>query len=166
MFNLLKENVNNNWTLGGLPAEVKSAWADFTSEVDEIKVALFEKLSALNAKRTDKEDRTKVYQKHELIVFGVTTYAINNALKAIEKSGEYIYEATDEVENVDEENEVRANIFFEELGNTSVENIFTLFAAIEQVELIHEELYLLENEDDEESDEETHEETHEENHYQ
>lgn len=163
---MLKEKVNNNWTLGGLPSEVKNEWANFRSEVSEIKVALFEKLSSLNAEQTDKENKTKVYQKHELIVFGVTTYAINNVLQAIEKSGEYVYEETDEINNADEENRNRANIFFDELGNTSVENIFTLFAAIEQVELIHESLYVVGNEDDDEVDEENYEETHEENYHQ
>lgn len=163
---MLKENVNNDWNLGNLPTEVKNDWANFTSKVEDIKVALFEKLSSLNAEQTDREDGTKVYQKHELIVFGVTTYAINNVLKAIEKSGEYLYEETDEVESVDEENKNRANVFFDELGNTSIENIFTLYAAIEQVELIHEGLYVVENEDDDEVDEEVHEETHEEYHHQ
>lgn len=129
-------------------------------------MTLFEKLSSLNAEQIDKENSVKVYQKHELIVFGVTTYAINNVLKAIEKSGEYIYEETDEVKNVDEENRKRANLFFEELGSTSVENIFNLYEAIEQVELIHESLYVVENEDDEEVDEENYEETHEENYHQ
>lgn len=157
---MLKENVNNSWNLGNLPSEVKSEWANFASKVESIKVALFEKLSRLNAEQIDKEGSVKVYQKHELIVFGVTTYAINNVLEAIEKSGEYICEETDEVENVDEENKRRANVFFDEIGNTSIENIFTLYAAIEQVELIHASLYVLKNEDDDEADEETHEENY------
>ena len=163
---MLKENVNNNWNLGNLPTEVKNEWANFTSEVEDIKVSLFKKLSSLNTEQIDKENGVKVYQKHELIVFGVTTYAINNALEAIKKSGEYLYEETDEVKNVDEENRKRANVFFDELGNTSIENVFALYAAIEQVDLIHEWLYVVENEDDEEVHEENYEETHEENHYQ